>query len=327
MNAHASTVERRWGAAIMSSFHAAFSGGGLAGAALGAALAAAAAAWVMGSAAALASALVAVAWTALRDKAAVMPTGPSLMLPGRASLPLCAAVLLCMLCEGAMADWSVVYFRPVAGALRGQAAAGYAAFSAAMLVGRLAGDGVVRALGRASVTRAGGALAAAAFALAVAMPGVTAGGGQICSGWPRHVERRAGDVQRGREPRGIARGGRRHGGDGELHRLLLRPCGHRRRRAGRWVAGRDRAAGRLRRRGCPYGWCRADEAGPEILMHAGAYVQEGAPGDGHGLLPSTAMTHDVCKTGCRAGMIQGFQNDWSVRRDLVQGCSLLPAPP
>ena len=39
MNAHASRVERRWGEAIMSSFHAAFSLGGVAGAALGATLA------------------------------------------------------------------------------------------------------------------------------------------------------------------------------------------------------------------------------------------------------------------------------------------------
>ena len=37
MNAHASGVERRWGSPIMSSFHAAFSVGGLAGAGFGAA--------------------------------------------------------------------------------------------------------------------------------------------------------------------------------------------------------------------------------------------------------------------------------------------------
>ena len=35
MNAHASVVETRWGSAIMSSFHAAWSAGGLAGSALG----------------------------------------------------------------------------------------------------------------------------------------------------------------------------------------------------------------------------------------------------------------------------------------------------
>ena len=40
MNGHASDVERRWGSAIMSSFHGAFSLGGLAGAALGGLIAA-----------------------------------------------------------------------------------------------------------------------------------------------------------------------------------------------------------------------------------------------------------------------------------------------
>jgi MFS family permease len=49
-------------------------------------------------------------------------------------------------------------------------AAGYAAFSAAMLVGRLFGDGVVRSLGSARVVRMGGAMAAVGLLLAVAVP-------------------------------------------------------------------------------------------------------------------------------------------------------------
>lgn len=171
MNAHASAVERRWGAAIMSSFHAAFSAGGLAGAGLGIALTAigADAAWVMGSAAALAAALAAAGWTALGHGEAAQ-AGPSLALPGRAALPLCAVALLCMMCEGAMADWSAVYLATVAQALPATAAAGYAAFSAAMIVGRVVGDRVIQALGRAQVVRAGGALAAAGLALAAALP-------------------------------------------------------------------------------------------------------------------------------------------------------------
>ena len=125
MNAHATGVERRWGAAIMSSFHAAFSAGGLAGAALGAGLAAAGAAWTLEVSAAVAVAIAVLAWTALRDEgAAAAPTGPGLMVPGRAALPLCAAALLCMLCEGAMADWSGVYLRTVAQAAQRMAAGG-----------------------------------------------------------------------------------------------------------------------------------------------------------------------------------------------------------
>lgn len=162
MNAHASEVERRWGAAIMPSFHAAFSAGGLAGAALGAVLARAA----PDTTALLAAALAAFAWPALRDKGTASLTGTVLMLPGRAVLPLCAAALLCMLCEGAMADWSGVYLATTTGATTGAASAGYAGFSAAMLAGRLAGDGAVRALGRARVVAIGGMVAATGLALA-----------------------------------------------------------------------------------------------------------------------------------------------------------------
>jgi hypothetical protein len=171
MNAHASDVERRWGAAIMSSFHAAFSAGGLAGAVLGMGLGGAGAGWTMGGAAALGAAFALASWRALgAGGTAAVSVGPSLMLPGWSALPLCAAAGLGMVCEGAVADWSAVYLRTVGSAPPGPAAAGYAAFSAAMLAGRLAGDGAVRALGRVAVVGLGGALATAGLALAVAMP-------------------------------------------------------------------------------------------------------------------------------------------------------------
>jgi MFS family permease len=92
------------------------------------------------------------------------------MLPERALLPLCAAALLCMLCEGAMGDWSAVYLATVAGATASRAAFGYAAFSAAMVVGRVFGDRVVRGVGRARVVAAGALIAGAGLSLAVAWP-------------------------------------------------------------------------------------------------------------------------------------------------------------
>jgi fucose permease len=171
MNARASDIERRWGAAIMSSFHAGYSGGGLAGAALGLMLASmgVAPAWTMDIAALLAAALAACAWNALaRDETVATPAG--LALPGRAAVVLGGAALLCMMCEGAMADWSGVYLITVARAVPSVVAAGYAAFSAAMVAGRLFGDGVVRSLGSVRVVRIGGAMAAAGLTLAVAVP-------------------------------------------------------------------------------------------------------------------------------------------------------------
>ena len=64
MNAYASGVEQRWKGPIMSSFHAAWSAGGLSGAALGAALAGSSRAMV--AATVIATILTAGAWMAFR---------------------------------------------------------------------------------------------------------------------------------------------------------------------------------------------------------------------------------------------------------------------
>ena len=172
MNAHASRVETRWGAAIMSSFHAAYSLGGLFGAAFGLALAGVGPAGPLGVGAALAAALLAFAWTPLVDRDREPAQTATFALPTGAVLPLCAIAGLFMICEGAMADWTGVYLADVVRAPAAWAPIGYAAFSAAMVVGRLAGDNAVRLLGRASVVGFGAVLAAAGIALAVAFPQV-----------------------------------------------------------------------------------------------------------------------------------------------------------
>ena len=171
MNAHGAGVERRWGRAIMSSFHAAFSAGGLAGAALGGLLASTNAGMTMPAAAAPVAVLAAFAWPALRGGDHVpRVVDPRFMLPSRTALPLCAAALVCMLCEGAMADWSGLYLRTVAGASQDLALLGYVAFSAAMLMGRAGGDSLVRALGRSMVVGTGATMSAAGLTLAVILP-------------------------------------------------------------------------------------------------------------------------------------------------------------
>ena len=101
MNAHASGVEGRWGAAIMSSFHAGFSAGGLAGAMLGATLARFGAPGMLGAAAAVALALLAWAWPGCaRRQGRASRAGSRSPGPRRASaLRHCRA---CSVCEGAM---------------------------------------------------------------------------------------------------------------------------------------------------------------------------------------------------------------------------------
>ena len=178
MNTQASTVERAWGAPIMSSFHAAFSGGGLAGAAVGSLAAGGVVAGAgPGRAMVLAAGVVVLlavgAWPGLKRRGALVAAPPArrrLRLPEWALLPLCFAAMLSMLSEAAMGDWSAVYLVTVAGAPPSHAGFGYAAFAAAMLVGRLAGDRVVRALGRGRVVTYGGLVAAGGLGLAVAVP-------------------------------------------------------------------------------------------------------------------------------------------------------------
>jgi MFS family permease len=171
MNGYASGVERRWGAAIMSSFHAAWSAGGLLGAALGGALLVFGVSWALGGAAALLAMLAARVWTWLEEGDALPPpTEAHLAPPVGALVPLCVAALLCMGCEGAMGDWVGVYLMETAHTPQAMAPIGFAAFSATMVVGRLLGDNAVRAWGRARVVRWGATLGAAGLALAVVDP-------------------------------------------------------------------------------------------------------------------------------------------------------------
>jgi MFS family permease len=175
MNGLASGIETRWGAPIMSSFHAAFSVGGLGGAAIGAAMAPRSSPWVsaMSLVALINVALALAAWRALQDPSSA-PTAataaPRFVLPGRAALWLCACVALGLLGEGAIGDWSGVYLANNLGASPSLAAAGYGAFSAAMIVGRLGGDALVARFGPARAVRYGGLVFALGIVLALLAP-------------------------------------------------------------------------------------------------------------------------------------------------------------
>lgn len=171
MNAHASTLERRWGAAIMSSFHAAFSAGGLLGAAYGGLLLH----YGVSVRGLLSTAAVAVLGVVLLaaprlGRGESSRTGPSLALPQRRVLGLCVLALSCLLLEGAMADWSGVYLSNLTHASTALAASGYAAFSLTMVLGRLLGDRLVQRLGGARTILYGALAAALGLLLAVALP-------------------------------------------------------------------------------------------------------------------------------------------------------------
>ena len=91
-----------------------------------------------------------------------LPKG-SLVLVGL--LAFCASVG-----EGAVADWSAVFLVTVTEATEAQAALGYAAFSVAMVLMRLAGDRAVRRFGPVPMARLSGLLAAVGIAMVILGP-------------------------------------------------------------------------------------------------------------------------------------------------------------
>ena len=66
-----------------------------------------------------------------------------------------------------MADWSAVYLRNVLGTGAGLAAAGFAAFSLMMALGRLSGDRLVGWLGPVATVRLGAAVAGVGLGLSL----------------------------------------------------------------------------------------------------------------------------------------------------------------
>src|SRR5262249_25579457 len=72
-----------------------------------------------------------------------------------------------LLVEGAIGDWSAVYLRDSLGTSAAIAAMGFAAFSLAMALGRLAGDALARRLGGPRLLRVSGSLAAVGLSVAL----------------------------------------------------------------------------------------------------------------------------------------------------------------
>ena len=173
MNVHGITVERGLRRPVLSSLHAFFSFGALAGAAAGGVSAAAGVGvvphLVAVSAFGMVVALVSVRFL-LPPSADAAPDGPRFVRPTRPLLVVGAFAFCVLLSEGAVNDWTTLYLDLDYDTSEGLAAAGLAAFSLAMGVSRLAGDRLTTAFGSVLLARAGAGLAAVAIGLAIASP-------------------------------------------------------------------------------------------------------------------------------------------------------------
>jgi MFS family permease len=173
MNTHGTAVQSGYGRAIMSSFHAFFSLGGLLGA--GAASLMLVVFGGPGVDLVIAGALILVVLLAsfpgLLRTAPEPRSGGGITLPDRRALGVGLLCALVMLTEGAMHDWSGVYMLTVIGAPASVAALGFGAFAAAMTAGRLLGDRIVRRLGREPTLILSGILTSVGVAVVLAAPG------------------------------------------------------------------------------------------------------------------------------------------------------------
>jgi predicted MFS family arabinose efflux permease len=154
MNGQAVFVERAYGKAIMSSFHAVFSIGMALGAGCGALFAKFEVALldhltlvaILGGIACLAAAFYLIDDTPEED--GKKKKGGGFVLPTKAILPLGIVAFCCMSGEGAMADWSAIYLNKVVGQSEYFSAIGYGVFATAMTIGRVFGDYFTERMGK-----------------------------------------------------------------------------------------------------------------------------------------------------------------------------------
>lgn len=150
MNVQAVGVEKMQNRSIMSSFHAIFSVGFMVGATLGGFIAKQGISTfqhlaIVGSTDLLISILV--YQFLIKQDQKSETTQPLFALPDKSLIVLGVICFCGMLCEGAMADWSVLYYKQILNNPHGYAAAGFTAFSILMVVGRVFGDKILQKMG------------------------------------------------------------------------------------------------------------------------------------------------------------------------------------
>jgi hypothetical protein len=172
MNAHGVAVESRLKRPVMSSFHGMWSLGGLLGAGLAALLLPALSPLAhigVVTAALLIAAIVALAFLLPAGADGGVP-GSAFALPTRATIGLGALCFLAMTTEGAVIDWAALHLRNSLDLGAGLAASGFAAFSAAMAIGRFLGDSLRSRFGGVTMVRGGAVFAATGLTIALIVP-------------------------------------------------------------------------------------------------------------------------------------------------------------
>ena len=173
INAEASEIERLSGGHLMSGFHGMFSLGGMCGAGLGSAATAlgfsAQQHLLLATGLCVPAVVIASLFMLALEPAAEEAKRP-MGIPRGALLLIGVLAALGLITEGAMYDWSVLYMKQERGSDAPVAALAFAAFSAAMAIGRFGGDWARARWSSVTLMRWSGALAAAGMALVLLLP-------------------------------------------------------------------------------------------------------------------------------------------------------------
>jgi fucose permease len=178
INTHGSLIEAQGGRPLMSSFHAVFSFGGLAGAStvatllsdkLGVVQCLSVAGVLMGSVTLIAAKAVG----NLQPSPAAGDTTvgqKTFAWPNRALLCIAGLTFLALFIERTVIDWSSLYLTDVSHTSTNIAAFAFGAFSLAMAIGRLCGSLMIRRFGINRLLSVSGALGALGLVLAILIP-------------------------------------------------------------------------------------------------------------------------------------------------------------
>jgi MFS family permease len=173
MNTQAVGVEGLYRRSIMASFHGLWSLAGFTGAAIGTLFVSQGISplthfimiWIASGL------LILVSYkSTLPSSADVKSKQPIFVKPDNHILLLGLIAFCCMVCEGAMADWSGVYFKKVVEAPASYITLGYVAFTGTMATGRFLGDWLVTRIGVKRMLQFSGTLIASGLLLAVMFP-------------------------------------------------------------------------------------------------------------------------------------------------------------
>lgn len=173
MNTQAVGVEKLYGRSIMASFHGLWSLAGFSGAAIGGLFVSTGISPLIHFSiiCGLAGILVLAAYKyTLPNEFDIKSKQPLFVKPSREILLLGLIAFCCMICEGAMADWSGVYFQKIVQTKASLTTIGYVAFTATMATGRFIGDWMVTKFGIKNILQLSGILIAGGLLTLVLFP-------------------------------------------------------------------------------------------------------------------------------------------------------------